>query len=419
MRQYLKEVENFCTGKYLDKAAKYDDHLRYAQAELKRTSEDLSPDQRQNLHCTIQNLRLLTAQAHALANDVIPIAYENREAKLDLIEQWPGERLRTEELIESGMHHKRKFGDVEDIGFRGVGEGQEEDIGGGMEAIREMRQSGLLPPEIENEFVANYVRRLAERIAANSDLGVPVNVTLLNAAEVNAFALPGGFLFVQRGLLEAAEDEAQLAGVIAHELAHVAARHGHQLMRRATIASVIYQLTQVAALILTGGVSGAGAYYALQYGFYGLGFILNLNILGVSREFELEADQLGVQYAWKTGYDTSGFIRFFDEMATTEGYVNGASWFRTHPPFYERMVETQREILFLQPREETVIQTSEFEEMKGELTAVVRELEGEGEREKRPSLRGEEIPKTECPAPGKLYEPEEPIEALCVSADPA
>lgn len=95
-----------------------------------------------------------------------------------------------------------------------------------------------------------------------------MKVEVLNAKEINAFALPGGFLFIQRGLLEETEDEAQLVGVLAHEIAHAAARHGHKLMKRATIAGIIYQAAQVAAMVLTGGVAGIGTYHALQYGFY-------------------------------------------------------------------------------------------------------------------------------------------------------
>jgi predicted Zn-dependent protease len=108
----------------------------------------------------------------------------------------------------------------------------------------------------------------------------------------------------------------------------------------------------------------------LQYGFYGLGSALNLELLGVSRDYELEADQLGVQYAWDTGYDPGGFIRFFDKVATREGYVNGASWFRTHPPFYERMVDTRREIMFRPDQPEMMVRTSAFEQMKKELAPI-------------------------------------------------
>ena len=87
-------------------------------------------------------------------------------------------------------------------------------------------------------------------------------------------------------------------------------------MKRATIASLFYQAAQIAAIVLTGGIAGIGMYYSLQYGFYGLGLVLDLRLLGVSRDYELEADQLGVQYAWNAGYDPSGFVRFFDKMET-------------------------------------------------------------------------------------------------------
>jgi predicted Zn-dependent protease len=279
----------------------------------------------------------------------------------------------------------------------------------GEDTVREMRQTGLMPPEVKNEAVQKYVADLAKKIAARSDLRVPVKVTVLNSKEINAFALPGGFLFVQRGLLEAAEDESQLAGVLAHEIAHAAARHGQRLMKKATIANLIYQAAQVAAVILTGGAATIGTYYALQYGFYGLGLVLSLDLLGVSREFELEADQLGVQYAWNAGYDPSGFIRFFDKMATREGYVNGVSWFRTHPPFYERMVHTKREMLFLPKKEGLIRQSVAFEQMKKELAKVT--AEAEEEEKGRPSLLA---PEQGCPAPEKIeYKPGDQIEAIC------
>jgi predicted Zn-dependent protease len=216
---------------------------------------------------------------------------------------------------------------------------------------------------------------------------------------------------VERGLLEAVEDESQLAGVIAHEMSRVIGRHGHKLMRRATIASIIYQAAQVAAVIFTGGVAGIGTYYALQYGFFGLGMTLNLTLLGVSRDFEQQADQLGIQYAWNAGYDTSGFIRFFDKMATKERYVNGASWFRTHPPFYQRMVESQREILYLSEKPNAVVDSDEFKAMKRALTKVTAKAKEEAKD--KPSLLA---PEQGCPATTKLvYEPDQPIETICAT----
>jgi predicted Zn-dependent protease len=200
--------------------------------------------------------------------------------------------------------------------------------------------------------------------------------------------------FVERGLLEQADDESELAGVLAHEIGHDVARHAHKLMKKATIADIFFQGAEIAALILTGGAVGIGTYYALQYGFYGLGLVLDLKLLGVSREYELEADQLGIQYTWNTGYDPSGFVRFFDKMATQEGCVNGVGWFYDHPPFYQRMVDAERETMFLPERGQLAEQTSAFEQMKKELMGVKQQADKE-EKDK-PSLL---LPEKGCPAP--------------------
>jgi len=266
-----------------------------------------------------------------------------------------------------------------------------------------------MPKEVEDEAIAGYVKQLGQKLASNSDLQIPLQITVLNSKEINAFALPGGFVFIERGILEAVDDESQLAGVIAHEMSHDVARHGHKLMTKASIAAIVYQAAQVAAVIFTGGAAGIGTYYALQYGFYGLGLTLNLALLGVSRDFEQQADQLGIQYAWKAGYDPSGFIRFFDKMATKEGYVNGASWFRSHPPFYQRMVESEREIMYLPKQQNPVVNTPAFTAMKQALEKV--SVKAEEESKTRPSLVS---PEQGCPSPSKLlYEADQPIEAIC------
>ena len=242
----------------------------------------------------------------------------------------------------------------------------------------------MLPKEIEDPVVTEYVNPIAQNIARNSDLKVPLHLTVLNSKEVNAFALPGGYLFVNRGLLEETQTEAQLAGVIAHEISHDVARHGNRLMKRATIASIVYQAAQVAALIFTGGAAGIGTYYALQYGFQGLGLVLGLQLLGVSRDYELEADLLGVQYLWKSGYNPEGFIQFFDIMASKEGYVEKTSFFRTHPAFYDRIVTAYREISFLPKQEQVVDNTSEFQSVKAHLEDIAKSLDAEDKD--RPTL---------------------------------
>jgi predicted Zn-dependent protease len=242
-------------------------------------------------------------------------------------------------------------------------------------------------------------------------VAVPLKVAVLDSKEINAFALLGGFLFVERGLLEAVDDEAELAGVIGHEMSHVIARHGHKLMVRAGIMNILFQAAQIAAVLSSGGAGTFGV-YAVQYGFYGLGFVLDLNLLGVSREFELQADQLGIQYTWNSGYDPTGFVRFFDKMATTKGYVEGASWFYDHPPFYERMIEAEREITFLPQKDSVAVQTSEFAEMKKALTRLT--TRAKLDEEKRPSLLAEKG----CSPTKKLeYEPGQDIETICSPAE--
>jgi len=412
MEQFYEGAEEFCVAEYEQKGEQYEDQAAELRAQL-----DPSESEEHDLLCRIHELRTLERQSRVLADHAIPVAYDNREAKLTLIQEWPRELQEIQQSLESGAYETREFADVQAIGTRGVGRGQREDVEDGREALERMRRRDLLPPEVRNQIVNDYVTDLAEHIAERSDLRVPVKVGVLNAKEINAFALPGGFIFVQRGLLAAAEDEAQLAGVVAHEIAHAAARHGHQLMEEAQIAQVIYQAATIAGLVLTEGAIGP----LLRAGYYGLGLTLNLRLLGVSRDFEQEADRLGVQYAWNAGYDPSGFIRFFDKMATRVGYIEGLSWFRTHPPFYERMVDTKREIAFLPDLDDPIVQTSAFERMKDELPKVEQELDEEDReqqrrRRRRRRPRRDPLPPRpeDCPEPERIeYEPGQPIESLC------
>ena len=413
-RQALKRGEDSCKSRFKDHSKLYGKQIDTARKDLKKGGPALEDQPRHVLHCKIQNLELLRSEADVLSGQAIPNAYDNLDAKLDLLLQWPEQNRRAQAAIADGSYHQRRWSDVKDIGFREIAAGQRDDIKRGKEAVDELKAAGMLPPEVDNKAIQQYVKSVADRVAQRSDLKVPLHITVLQSREINAFALPGGYLYVERGLLEAVDDEAQLAGVIAHEIAHDTARHSAKLMKRASIAGLFYQAAQVAAMVLTGGVAGIGLYYALQYGFYGLGMVLSLKLLGVSRDYELEADQLGIQYAWNAGYDTSGFTRFFDKMATKVGYVNGVSWFRTHPPFYERMVEAQREIMFMPKKEGMIVQTPEFLQMKKDLAPVT--VEAEKEEAGKPSLL---LTKEEgCAPPQKLeYKPGQPIEQLC-SAEP-
>lgn len=410
MRKHVRESQDYCTTNVKARAKKYETQSEERTAEIKRLSNNIEEAKRHDLHCQIQELRSSKAQADLLAEQLIPIAYDNSRAKIELLEKWPAAHAQIEQEIQSEAHLKRRWGNVNEIGFRKIEEDQKDDIKRGQDAIRELEQSGAMPRELDNTEIQDYVKTVAQRLAQNSDLLVPLKVIVLDSKEVNAFALPGGFLFLQRGLLEAADDESELAGVIAHEMSHIALRHGYKLMKKAMISSIFYQAAQVAAIILTGGTAGIGTYYALQYGFYGLGFALDLNLLGVSRDFETEADQLGIQYCWKSGYDPSGFIRFFDKMASREGNVIGASWFRTHPVFYDRMVRAKREIMFLPQKEQMIVQSTEFEDMKKILKGQALKSDAELEK-KRPTLLT--AAEQGCEPPGKLYKDTDSIEAIC------
>jgi Skp family chaperone for outer membrane proteins len=364
----------------------------------KKASRDDSADgkERDVLHCRILQLEAALSKARLEREHGMPIGFQNKLAKLELIQQWPAIRAGIEQKIEAERARERRYGDVEDIGVRDLGiedlaRKQNEDIKTGQDAIREMKSQGLMPPEVEDKELVNYVQELSKTIARNSDLRTPLKLTVLDSMEINAFALPGGFLFVNSGLINKAETESELVGVLAHEIAHDAARHGARLMKRATIANIFYQVAQVAAVLLAGPV-GIGAYYALQYGFYGLGMILDLTLLGVSRDFEAEADQLGAQYAWQSGYDPRGFITFFDKMASEKGYVRSASFFRTHPPFLERIISTFSEITYLPPTGDLRVDSSGFAEVKKRAAELIKKREEEDKN--RPTLRGKE-PKCE------------------------
>lgn len=411
-RAALQGGKKVCVNRFKTHAKQYGQQLDSAQKSLKAKSATLSDEARKQSHCNIQNLDLLKSEAQVMSDQAIPTAYDNLDAKLDVIEQWPALYKQTQQEIKSGSYQSRRWADVKDIGFRQIAAGQKDDIKRGKEAIEEMKRAGLLPPEVEDKSIQEYVNSVAQQIAKHSDLKIPLHISVLQSREINAFALPGGYLFIERGLLENADDESELAGVIAHEISHDVARHSAKLMKRATIASLFYQAAQIATIVLTGGVAGIGLYYAIQYGFYGLGLVLDLRLLGVSRDYEMEADQLGVQYAWASGYDPTGFVRFFDKMATKRGYINGVSWFRTHPPFYQRMVSAEREILFMPPKPEYITQTSAFEEMKKKLAPIT--VAAEKEEVGKPSLR---ITREEgCEPPAKLeYTPGQPIEEICAA----
>ncbi|MBL8187699.1 MAG: M48 family metalloprotease [Acidobacteria bacterium] len=214
-------------------------------------------------------------------------------------------------------------------------------------------------PLITDPLINEYINRIAQNIVLNSDAKVPFTVKVIDAQEINAFALPGGFLYVNRGLLEAAENEAEVAGVMAHEIAHVTARHGIEQASKG-------QLLQFGAipLIFLGGLGG----YVIQQV---AGIALPLTFLKFSRGAEKEADRLGAQYMWASGYDPNALITFFEKLQAQEKRKPGTleKIFSTHPMTGDRITEVRQLIERFPDRGEYQLSTSEFKEVKSRLLA--------------------------------------------------
>lgn len=415
MRSLLEKGKSSCVKTFHHRAEQTQKEIRRREAHLQNVSAKISESKRHDMHCKIQNLRFQRAQAQVLAQHAIPIAYANEEAKLDLIRHWPSDLQKIKAEIASGAYRHRRWGNVQDIGKRTIVPGQQDDVRMGEEAVKQFKASGLEPPVLKDPAIVNYVNTVAQQVAAHSDLKVALHLTVLNTKQINAFSFPGGFVFVDRGLLNAADDSSELAGVIGHEIGHVVCRHGHRKMEHEEIANIFMEGAAVAAGILIPGASNIGTYlatqYGLQYGFYGAGMLLNLAMLGVSRQYELQADQLGIQYAWNAGYDPTGFIRFFDKMATKVGYVQGVGWFYDHPPFYTRMLDAEREIMFLPKKSELEINSSKFMAMKKELAKFT--AKSKENTTKKPFVF---VHEKGCQKPVRLgYKSGEPIERLCSS----
>jgi len=256
---------------------------------------------------------------------------------------------------------KAKY-DISRIGDRGIGHGldfysaeQERQLG--EELANAIESSSRL---IADPVVNEYLNRLGLNIVQNSDCKIPFVIKVLDDDDLNAFALPGGFLYINRGLILAADNEAELVAAMAHEVGHVAARHGTKNATRAQIFDAASM-----SLILVGGPVGLAV--------RGLaGLARPMTYMKFSRDAEREADLLGLEYQYTAGYDPQEFIAFFETMGAGEtqkrSLINKA--FATHPMTVDRIKLAQQEIAtYLPDRAEYIIDTSEFQEIKARLSS--------------------------------------------------
>jgi hypothetical protein len=288
-----------------------------------------------------------------------------------------------QEPDDSKVKHDGSEKDVDAIGNRKVGGrglgnwySLETEIKMGHQFAMQVEQSVKL---VQDPVVNEYVNRIGQNLVRNSDAQVPFTIKVIDSDEVNAFALPGGFFYVNSGLILAADEEAELAGVMAHEISHVCARHGMRQQTRANWAQI-----GTIPLIFVGGGIGYGIYEAS-------GLALPLTFMKFQRSFEAEADYLGLQYMYKTGYDPQAFISFFEKLQAKEKKKPGtlAKAFASHPQTPDRIEASQREIATILPaRAQYIVSTSEFDDVKARLAIienrhkVIEEKDGS-----KPSLR--------------------------------
>jgi predicted Zn-dependent protease len=266
-------------------------------------------------------------------------------------------------LIPSAMFADNKEKDPDQIGNRDVGKGVnfyslEKEIALGKQLAQEVERQARI---VDDPIIAEYVNRIGQNLVRNSDAKVPFTIKVIDSDEVNAFALPGGFFFVNTGILMKADNEAEMAGVMAHEIGHVAARHG---TRQATKGQLVNLGT--IPLIFMGGWTGYGIRQAL-------GLAIPMGFLKFSRADESEADLLGLEYMYKAGYDPTAFVDFFEKIQSLEKKKPGtiSKVFSTHPPTDDRIKAAQSNIeKYLKAKPEYVVTTSEFNDVKTRVMAM-------------------------------------------------
>jgi beta-barrel assembly-enhancing protease len=290
----------------------------------------------------------------------------------------PGENL--DPHIKAGSEDDVNAVGNRNIGGRGMGNWYSTnwEISTGKQYSMEIEKSAHM---VTDPVVNEYVNRIGQNIVKNSDCKVPFTIKVIDTDEINAMALPGGFFYVNSGLIMAADEEAELAGVMAHETAHVCAHHAAREMTRLNYA----QIGSIPLIIMTqGSWTGYGIYEASQ-------LAIPISFLQFSRQFEAEADWLGLQYMYRAGYDPQAFIQFFEKLDALEKHHPGAlaKVFADHPQTPDRIARSEDEIAtIMPPKPDYVVTTSEFDDVKARLARLENKRKiNDGKGGNKPTLR--------------------------------
>src|SRR5271168_550681 len=290
----------------------------------------------------------------------------------------PGEAL--DPHIKAGSEDDVNAVGTRNIGGRGAGNwySTDSEIRMGKQYSMEIEKSAHM---VTDPVIVEYVNRIGQNIVKNSDCKVPFTIKIIDSDEINAMALPGGFFYVNSGLILAADEESELAGVMAHETAHVCAHHAARQQTKMNY----MQIAEIPILIATQGTwTGYGIYEASQ-------LAIPLSLLQFSRSDEAEADYLGVQYMYKAGYDPQAFIQFFEKIDALEKHKPGtlAKVFADHPQTPDRIAHSEEEIATILPaRPDYVVTTSEFDDVKARLARIENKRKiNDGKGGNKPTLR--------------------------------
>jgi predicted Zn-dependent protease len=299
--------------------------------------------------------------ASSADQDVPPVATNltpEDQKKLDKDAAAKAKKEAADQAAADKKKAKNSKNDPDAIGSRDLDKGAvefyslEKEIALGKQLAQEVERQAKI---VDDPIIAEYVNRVGQNLVRNSDAKVPFTIKVVDSEEINAFALPGGFFFVNTGILLNADNEAEMAGVMAHEIAHVAARHGTRQASRGELMQIM-----TIPLWMMGGWTG----YAIRQG---MSLAIPLGFLQFSQGFEKEADYLGLQYMYKAGYDPTAFVDFFEKIQTLEKKKPGtmSKVFSSHPPTDTRIKVAQDEIQkILVAKPEYVLNTSEFNDVK-------------------------------------------------------